>query len=290
MLKKFLFISLFAIFAGTLCAQPKPLHLWRDVPSMKHQNKTQLYVYQAPDSIATGVGVIVCPGGSYSHLMGIKTEGFGAAEWLNSQGITAFVLRYRVGMYGYHHPAMIQDVQRAIQFVRDHSETYHIDPEKLGTMGFSAGGHLVTMSGAFYNDNYLEPLGVKSTASLKPNFVVPVYPVVSMQDDIAHQRSRKNLLTRHFTKEQQDKFSMEMQITSDMPPTFLVTAKDDPVVIPQNSERLDKALSEHQVEHVFLFYETGGHGYGMDETRASEAARWRFQFIDWLEKIEILKK
>ena len=285
--------KLFAFLALLLCvvvllAQPRPLHLWKGVPSMKHQNKTQLYVYKAPDSINTGVCVIVCPGGSYSHLMGIKTEGYGVAKWLNTQGINAFVLRYRVGMYGYHHPAMIQDVQRAIQYVRDHAKEFHVNPDKLGTMGFSAGGHLVTMSGVFCEENYLAPLGVQSTASLRPDFVVPVYPVVSMQDSIAHQRSRKNLLTEEYTKEQQDKFSMELQITPKMPPTFLVTAKNDSVVMCQNSINLDRALTAAGVPHVFLLYDTGNHGYGMDEKRAPEAARWKYRFVKWLREINIL--
>lgn len=287
-MRKLLTFSLLLFFASALFAQPKPLHLWKEVPSMKHQNKTQLYVYLAPDSINTGVCVIVCPGGSYSHLMGIKTEGYGVAEWLNSQGINAFVLRYRVGMYGYHHPAMIQDVQRAIQYVRDHAQEFRVNPNKLGTMGFSAGGHLVTMSGAFYKENYLTPLGVESSAGLRPNFVVPVYPVVSMQDSIAHQRSRKNLLSNRYTKQQQDQFSMELQMRQDMPPTFLVTAKDDPVVMYQNSVCLDRALSAAGVPHVFLLYDTGGHGYGMDENLAGETAKWRFKFVQWLRDIRIL--
>ena len=287
-MKRLLTISLLLIFSFTLLAQPKPMNLWKGVPSMKSQHWTQMYVYPAPESINTGVCVIVCPGGSYNHLMGIKVEGFGVAEWLASQGINAFVLRYRTGNKGYHHPAMIQDVQRAIQYVRENAAKYHINPDKVGTMGFSAGGHLVTMSGAFCKEDYLEPLGVKSSVSLCPNFVAPIYPVVSMQDSLVHQWSRENLLTKHYTKEQQDQFSMEMQITPDMPPTFLVTAKDDPVVKYQNSVNLDRALTAAGVPHVFLLYDTGGHGYGMDESLAGETAKWRFKFVQWLRDIKIL--
>lgn len=265
-------------------AQSETVAIWEKVPTMKHQ-KSKLYVYPAPDSLRNGISVIICPGGSYSHLMGIKTEGFEVAEWLNSQGITAFVLRYRVGMYGYHHPAMIQDIQRAIQLVRENATNWNLNPNKLGTMGFSAGGHLVTMSGAFAHDNYLTALGIRTSVSLRPDFVVPVYPVVSMQDSIAHQRSRKNLLTKHYTKEQQDKFSMELQIPDDMPPTFLVTAEDDPVVKYQNSVCLSKALSQKGIQHEFLLYQTGGHGYGMDETIAGETAKWKWKFLDFLKKI-----
>lgn len=287
-MRRFVLFFGFLTISVAVFAQPKPLRIWKDVPTMKHQ-RSEIYVYPAPDSINTGIAVIVCPGGSYSHLMGIATEGYAVAEWLNAQGINAYVLRYRTGNKGYHHPAMIQDVQRAIQLVRDHAGEYHINAEKLGTMGFSAGGHLVTMSGAFYKDDYLKPLGIQSNASLKPNFVVPVYPVVSMQDSIAHQRSRRNLLSRHYTKEQQDKFSMELQIPNDMPPTFLVTAKDDPVVMYQNSVQLDKALTNKHIKHEFWLYDTGGHGYAMSEERAGETAKWRFEFMRWLYKIKILE-
>lgn len=249
---------------------------------------TKMYCYHAPDSINTGVAVIVCPGGSYSHLMGIKTEGFGVAEWLNTQGINAYVLRYRTGNKGYHHPAMIQDLQHAIQLLRINAERWHLDPHKIGAMGFSAGGHLVTMSGVYHDTCFLAPLGLLCEYSNRPDFVVPVYPVVSMQDSIAHQRSRRNLLTRHYTKELQDQYSMELQIPADMPPTFLVTAIDDPVVMYQNSVNLDRALSAQHVPHVFLLYNTGGHGYGMDESKAPEAAQWRFKFVEWLHEINIL--
>ncbi len=248
---------------------------------MKRQ-PTKMYVYPAPDSINTGIAVIVFPGGSYSHTMGIAVEGFGVAEWLNSKGINAFVVKYRTGGQGYHHPAMIEDAQYAIHYVRQHAKEYRIDPKKVGTMGFSAGGHLVTMTGAFANENYLAKYGITDDISLRPNFVVPVYPVVSMQDDIAHKRSRKNLLTNRYTPEEQTKFSMELNIPRDMPPTFLVTAKDDPVVMYENSVRLDRSLTKADIKHRFLLYETGGHGYGADETLAPEAGKWKYEFIKWI--------
>ncbi len=194
-MKKLLILNLFLI-AVTVVAQPKPVYLWKNI-SGKQKEKTRLYVYQVPEAISKGVGVIVCPGGSYHHL-GMPHEGYQVAEWLNSQGITAFVLRYRVGMHGYRHPAMIQDIQRAIQYVREKTP----DLKKIGVMGFSAGGHLVTMAGAFFKENYLKAIGIEPEVSLRPDFVVPVYPVVSMQDSLAHLRSRKNLIGESFTKEQ----------------------------------------------------------------------------------------
>jgi acetyl esterase/lipase len=274
------------IFIGLTCfvvAQPKPIWLWKGIEGMQHE-RTRLYAYPAPDSIATGISVILCPGGSYHHL-GLPHEGYQVAEWLNTQGITAFVLRYRVGMYGYHHPAMIEDLQRAIQYVRDNTATFHINPRRLGVMGFSAGGHLVTMAGVFAYQNFLTPHNITSEAELRPDFIVPVYPVVSMQDSLAHRRSRECLLGKHYTKTDMDKFSMELHIPVDMPPLFLVTAKDDPVVLYQNSVALAKALTNKKIKHEFLLYETGGHGYGMSEKRGGETAKWRFEFIKWLKTV-----
>lgn len=274
-MKKLLILNLFLITISVV-AQPKPVYLWKDIKGMQRE-KTRLYVYKAPEAISTGVGVIICPGGSYHHL-GMLHEGYQVAEWLNSQGITAFVLRYRVGMHGYCHPAMIQDIQRALQFVKESSP----DLKKIGVMGFSAGGHLVTMAGAFFKENYLKVFGIQPKVPLRPDFVVPVYPVVSMQDSLAHLRSRKNLLGESFTKEQMDKFSMELQIHDDMPPVFLITAKDDPVVNYKNSVALDRALTNKNINHTFLLYEKGGHGYGMDEKKGGEAARWNVVFKEWL--------
>lgn len=271
---------------GTMFAQTETLRLWKGVPGMAG-NPARLYVCLAPDSLNTGVSVLVCPGGSYAHTMGIPTEGFAVAEWLNSQGINAFVLKYRVGMQGFHYPAMMEDVQYAIRFVRQHAAAYHLNPDKLGTMGFSAGGHLVTMSGAFAGENSLKPLGIADDCSLRPDFVVPVYPVVSMQDAIVHRRSRRNLLTRRYTEEQKTKFSMELSIPKDMPPVFLVTAKDDPKVDYRNSVYLDRSLTRAGVPHRFLLYETGGHGYGMSEKRAPEAGKWKYEFVGWLQSIGI---
>ncbi len=272
------------ILALAVEAQPKPVKLWADVPGMKSM-PSKLYIYPAPKENNTGIAVVVCPGGSYSHTMGIATEGFEVAEWLNSQGINAFVLKYRVGSQLYHHPAMIQDAQYAIHYVKLHAAEYGINPDKVGTMGFSAGGHLVTMTGAFYKDNYIQDLGVADDISLKPAFVVPVYPVVSMQDSIAHKRSRRNLLTRQYNDGQRDRFSMELSIPKDMPPVFLVTAIDDPVVMYQNSVVLDKSLTKMGIKHKFLLYKTGGHGYGLSETIAPEAGQWKYEFIKWLKTV-----
>jgi len=285
MKKLILFLTLI-LSVSISFSQDEVIWLWKGVEKMKGE-KTRLYVFQAPDSINTGVSVIICPGGSYHHL-GLRGEGFTSARWFNSMGITAFVLRYRVSIDGYHHPAMIQDVQRAIQWTRDHAEKYAIDPHKIGVMGFSAGGHLSLMAGAFYNQDYLSECVKFTRINLKPAFVAPIYPVVSMQDSIAHEWSRESLLTKHYTKELQDQFSMELQIPDAMPPVFLLASKDDPVVDYRNSVALHKALEDKHIKNKFLLYETGGHGYGMKDTEFTRTTRWNYLLYEWLKEIGVI--
>lgn len=285
-MKKIALLSFVLIISLNLFSQDEVVRIWKDVEKMKSY-KTRLYVYEAPDSIRTGTAVIICPGGSYHHL-GLPHEGFKTAEWFNSIGVTAFVLRYRVSINGYHYPAMLEDVQRAIQYVREHAEQYKIETNKVGVIGFSAGGHLALMAGTFDQQSTLPACGIKTRMNLQPSFVIPIYPVVSMQDSIAHVKSRKNLLTKDYTKEQQDKFSMELQVHEGMPPVFLLASKDDPVVDYRNSVCLYKALQEHQIPCKFLLFDTGGHGYGMKKTEFTETTRWNYILRDWLRENGLL--
>lgn len=246
---------------------------------------------------------IVCPGGSYFwHDM--ETEGIGVAKWLNENGISAFVLEYRVGgipgfithhrlvARGNRYPDMLQDVQRSIQLVREDSEKFGIDPDKLGVMGFSAGGHLTAMSGLFFDNNVLGLLGIKPAVSLKPNFIAPIYPVVSLVDKSTHKRSRRGLLGegRSISREMKDSLSLEKHCRADMPPTFLMNCVDDPIVKYRNSELLDSAMSAAGANHKYIQYKTGGHGFGATASKTTaEAIAWKEEFIKWLKTINIIK-
>ena len=268
------------------------IFLWEAVPGMEvNVRDTILYpsVVRRDDGKKTAA-VIICPGGSYHHL-GMPHEGFASQAWFNSIGVSAFVLRYRVAYNHHHHPEMLEDIQMAIAFVREHADEYAIDPQKIGAIGYSAGGHLVTMAGAFGATSELEKLGVQSEQSVRPDFVMPIYPVVSMQDDIAHKRSRKSLLNRNQTQKRKNQFSMEMQIPSDMPPVFLLACHDDPVVLFENSVRLDAALTEKHIPHVFVQYETGGHGFGMKPNSAiMKAHHWNNEnLLPWLREIGVVE-
>ena len=252
------------------------IYLWKDVHSMRNE-RSCIYVYAPEKEADTHAAVIICPGGSYYHRS-TKTETKDVAAWFTERGYHAFILKYRVAMDGYHHPAMIQDFQRAMQFVRENADKYGFDADKVGAIGFSAGGHLVTMAGAFGEENFLKELGIETSVSLKPAFVVPVYPVVTMQEPYVHKWSLHSLLGRAASEETREKFSMEHQMTAAMPPVFLMACKDDPTVDYHNSVMLDDAMAKAGVSHQFVLLDTGGHGFGMNYG-------WGDTLYSWLKKL-----
>lgn len=238
--------------------------------------------------------VLVCPGGSYSWL-DWETEGIGVARWLQSEGISAFVLKYRVQgipafvthyrllFRGRQYPDAINDAYAAIHYIRSHAKELNIDPNKVGMMGFSAGGHLTAQ------------VAEQATSdSIRLNFAVPVYPVVTMiQEPFVHKRSRRALLGewRKHKKTWRRAMSLELHAHSSMPPVFLVNCIDDPIVHYHNSELLDSALSVAGVPHEYHQYRTGGHGFGADTIKAGpEAIQWKADFIEWFKKLDLGKQ
>ena len=230
--------------------------------------------------------VIVCPGGSYSwHDM--ESEGAMVAQWLNTKGIHAFVLKYRVQgilafwshyrylLRGHRHPDAVVDVQEALALVRGHAAEWSIDQERVGVMGFSAGGHLAVLSAE-----------LAVTPTERPDFVASIYPVVTfVQEPYVHRRSRRALLGEWHKRDMQlcDSLSLERHVTAAMPPVFLVNCIDDPTVHYHNSELLDSALTAEDVDHLYLQYQTGGHGFGANPQKGTvECQGWRERFIEWL--------
>ena len=293
---KALVFGLLLLFFGQVFAQ-ESVPLWKgfDVP---HGKQVTLTPYLA-DGNTEGLSVIVCPGGSYFWL-DEATEGDGVAQWLQSNGISAFVLRYRAAGFGaffWHHrvlfrgkqyPDMLTDAQRALQWVREHAEEYKIDPEKVGMMGFSAGGHLVMSAACFSNVNFLKENGIETETSLRPAFVAPIYPVVTMREPYVHKRSRRALLSEKRQNDlvMRDSLSLERQVPNDFPPVFLVNCVDDPVVEYHNSILLDSALTANQVKHIYLQYQTGGHGFGAsDEKGTPESRAWKKEFLNWVKTL-----
>ena len=273
------------VFGCLFCySQDKTIYLWRNVKGMEKQPSV-MYMHE-PKENKTKTAVIVCPGGSYHHL-GLYNEGYCSAKWFSENGITAFMLKYRSNESLYNHPAMLEDIQRAIQIVRENADEFGIDASKVGVIGYSAGGHLVTMAGEFGERfNELEKLGIDTAVSLRPDFVMPIYPVVSMQDDISHKWSRRSLLGKNQTQERKDLFSMELQVPDNMPPTYIVVCKDDNVVDYNNSLRLYDALLAKNIQNCELHvYEWGKHGFGMLNGPFMKEFKWNEPLLEWIKKI-----
>lgn len=263
-----------------------------------HANNVTIEPFLAiGDSVSPAV--IVCPGGSFCWL-DYQNEGVNVATWLQQNGISAFVLRYRTtGVFayvthcriiwrGHQYPDEMEDVQRAIQIIRENAGDMNIDPDKIGVMGFSAGGYLAMASGIYYNTDYLDPLGITSKVSLRPDFVAAIYPVVSMSEDCTHKRSRRGLMgeTMKWNKQMRDSLSLEKHVRPDTPPTFVVNCTDDPTVNYHNSELLDSALTAAGVRHKYIQYNSGGHGFGVSPDKTSkEAIHWKDEFLRWLDEI-----
>lgn len=284
-----LLIALIAAFQGAHAADG--FNIWAGTDC---KAKVTLTPYLTSGSGNTAI--IVCPGGSYFWL-DRPTEGVGVARWLQSMGISAFVLEYRVaGIPGFithyrllargnRYPDMLQDVQRAIQLVREHADEYGVNPGRVGVMGFSAGGHLAAMAGIYFDTDVLSSLGVHPSVSVKPDFIAPIYPVVTMTDACVHKRSRRGLLGEGhaISAAMKDSLSLERHVRPDMPPTYLMNCVDDPIVKYSNSELLDSAMTAAGVTHRYVQYRTGGHGFGANPAKTTaEAIAWKDDFITWL--------
>ncbi len=276
--KILLFILCIVVFFPAFAQTVK---LWGENPPARKMKYSELTLYLAPELTNTGVSVIICPGGSYCYL-GMKGEGHKVAQWLNTKGINAFVLRYRVGMWGNHYPAMIQDLQRAIQYVREKSTELGLKSDKIGVMGFSAGGHLAGTAGIYYEENFMESLGVQPDVSLRPDFVAMIYPVVSMNDSLAHRKSRRNLLGSAPSKDMLSKMSLEENVHPGMPPVFLMHCKDDETVDVRNSQAFSAAMQQQQLSCSSHFYARGDHGFGISPKQNTDAVEWPETFVGWL--------
>lgn len=287
MLKKLLIFSLLTLLVGTISAQ-ETVYLWQG-QDVRNGKQVTLTPFLADNT--DGISVIVCPGGSYFWLDD-KNEGDDVARWLQSNGISAFALRYRAAGFGaffWHyrkifngkqHPDMLNDAQQALLWVKNHADEYHIDSDKIGMMGFSAGGHLVMSTACFSGEN----------SDLRPAFVAPIYPVVTMNAPYVHKRSRRALLgeKRKNNQVMRDSLSLEMHIPNDCPPVFIVNCVDDQVVDYHNSILLDSALTAKNIEHKYIQYQTGGHGFGASDEKGSEESRnWKKEFLNWLKEIKI---
>ena len=223
-----------------------------------------------------GTAVVVCPGGGYGTLA-TGHEGKDVAAWLNSLGVTAGVLRYRVSPN--RHPAPLLDVQRAIRLMRKNAREYNVNPAKVGVLGFSAGGHLAASAATLHTEQArkLNPLATADplveAVSARPDFAVLIYPVITFTGPHAHGGSARNLLGKEATPERLVQFSLQTQVTAETPPTFLVATGEDTGVPPENAVLFWQALRARGVPAELHVFETGPHGFGMGGEASADRGR-----------------
>jgi len=223
------------------------------------EDKPTLTIRLAKDN-PKGSAVVVCPGGAYG-MLAVDHEGRQIAEWLNARGVSAFILKYRLGPR-YHHPVELGDAQRAIRTVRAGAAEFHISPDRIGIWGFSAGGHLASTAGTHFdngNPNAADPI---DRVSSRPDFMILSYPVITM-GDYTHRGSRRNLLGENPDPKLIELLSNELHVTPQTPPTFLFHTTDDDAVPVENSINFYMALRKAGVPAEMHIYAHGRHGVGL---------------------------
>ena len=282
------FLSFAVLLVEILLAQdtlPRTILLWPDgAPGAKGQtdaDKPALTIFPVHGDRKVTTGVLVFPGGGYQHLA-MDHEGFQIAAWLNSYGITAFVLRYRLGPE-YQHPIELGDAQRAIRYVRAHAGEMGIDPHRIGVWGFSAGGHLAASTGTHFDNGNATSADAIEHEGSRPDFMILAYPVITMEEPYTHHGSRNALLGTTPDQALVDLMSNERQVTKQTPPAFLFATSDDPVVPVQNSVQFYLALRRAEVPAEMHIYEHGAHGVGLARNNP-DLSNWPDLLAHWLKE------
>ena len=297
-MKKTLIAMLLSLTAGLASAESNVITLWPEgVPGVRNIGVEKIgggYNANVTDASLTrfspavdrpnGTAVIICPGGGYVR-MSTAREGEQYANWLSTLGVTAFVLKYRMQEYG--HPAPLQDVLRAVRTLRSRAAELGIDPARIGVMGSSAGGHLAASAGTLF-DHPLGRTGAPLDAtSARPDFLMLMYPVITMQDPAAHAGSRKALLGATPSAEAIELMSLEKQVTSATPPTLLIHTQEDQAVPVENSILFYQALTRAKVPAEMYLFEHGGHGMGMRDGLGTTSL-WPRRAEEWLRERGLL--
>jgi acetyl esterase/lipase len=286
-------LSVFAVLLSlpVLAAEPKVLPLWPDgVPEAKGTTENDIptiTVYLPAEDKATGTGIVVCPGGGYGGLA-MGHEGSAVAEWLNEQGVAAFVLRYRLPAKGYRHPIPLMDAQRAVRYVRDMAPGWGLEENRIGIMGFSAGGHLASTVGTHFDEGHLDAPDPLDRVSCRPDFMVLGYPVITMDDSFTHGGSKRNLLGPDPPPGRIEHRSHPQPVEKNTPPTILFHADDDRGVSPRNSVEFYMALHRAGVPAEMHIYQKGGHGFGLGRKGTQAAETWQDRLADWLRRRGLL--
>jgi len=258
-------------------------------------DKPTVFVYLAPKEKANGAAVIVCPGGGYGNLA-MDHEGKQVAEFLNNQGIHAFVLKYRLANKerpGPLHPAPLADAQRAIRLVRAKAADYGIDPKRIGIWGFSAGGHLASSAGTHFDAGLAEGDAIDKT-SCRPDFLILAYPVITMEAGVTHNGTRNNLIGPKPDDKLIELYSNEKQVTKETPPTFIFHTNADTAVVPENAVRFYLACKKAGVPVELHIYEKGRHGIGLGRDPKwtggeTSVETWPDRLTEWMKSRALLE-
>lgn len=234
--------------------------------------------YPAPGGRRSGTAVIICPGGGY-NILAADHEGRAPAEWLNSLGVSAFVLKYRLKEYG--HPAPLRDVLRAVRMLRQDAARWGIAPDRVGVLGFSAGGHLAASAGTLFDEPDGRTGAAIDAVSARPDFLVLVYPVIRLIGPNVHTGSGRSLLGADATPEMLERYSLDSRVTKNTPPAFLVHGGTDTAVPPENSVVFYSALRRAGVPAEMHLYREGAHGIGLRPGNGP-MSDWPTRCAEWL--------
>jgi acetyl esterase/lipase len=292
---RYFLIGIFTLagFAGSLhAAGPAVIDLWPEgVPGLRTDippehldhgrivsvNKPTLTYYPAAGN-ASGAAVIICPGGGYLRLA-INSESPAAVRWLNSLGIAAFVLKYRLQEYG--HPAPLRDVLRSVRLLRAHAADYGINPSRIGVLGASSGGHLAACAGTLFDDPEGKTGAALDSVSARPDFLILLYPVITLRPEYYKGNSRQALLGKNPSPGMIDHLSTELHVTKATPPAFLAHAQDDTSCPVENSIMFYRALRDAGVPAEMHLYEKGQHGFGL-RPDLGPVSDWPNQCEKWM--------
>ena len=301
-------LAVLLLTASTMAATPRVIPVWPHlkVPVAQRNDKIvkrhsigyvangpilwpTLTLFPAPEKRANGCAIVICPGGAY-WIEAMSLEGYRVARWFNKVGVSCYVLKYRLpggrippsGV-----PWPLQDVRRAVQIVRAHAKKWHINPHRVGVMGFSAGGSVASLAGVHWlpgNPDAGNPLDRFST---RPNFLVLGYPVISMMPGITHPLSHAKLLGKNAPLDVDQYFSSELNVTALTPPTFMFYAHDDHAVNHQNEKRFYAALQRNGIPAKLIEFKHGGHGFGLG-LKGTDSTGWPKACAAWLKKERFL--
>ncbi|MFN0121933.1 MAG: alpha/beta hydrolase [Blastocatellia bacterium] len=262
--------------------RPAPMRLWLgDAPLAQGtapEDIPSISLYKPPADKATGAAIVVCPGGAYRGLA--DHEGHAVGQWLNTLGITAAVLKYRLGPK-YHHPVELGDAQRAIRTLRAKAGEWKLDPNRIGIMGFSAGGHLTSTAATHFDAGDPRAADPIDRVSSRPDLAIPCYAVISLLDPYAHKGSRENLLGKEPPADLVELLSNEKQVTPQTPPIFLFHTADDAAVPVENSLMFAAACRKNKVPVELHVYESGRHGVGLAQDNPA-LKTWPDMLAAWL--------